>query len=136
MGQLGMGVMLGMLSGNEESVSAIRSSLNKTISLVYLDDDSQLKFKFSDGTSLTIWDDGQCCCEARYMRTDDILTEFIGATLLYFELKDAPSTQDREWDDVHEIQFLDVKTDKGVFQIASHNEHNGYYGGFWIKAVN
>ena len=37
-------------------------------------------------------------------------------------------------DDVHEIQFLDVKTDKGIFQMANNNEHNGYYGGFLIEA--
>ena len=39
-------------------------------------------------------------------------------------------------DEIHEIQFLDVKTSKGVFQISNHNVHNGYYGGFWVIADN
>ena len=57
----------------------------------------------------------------------------IGYSEKDFELKDAPDIED-EWGEVHEVQFLDVKTDKGVFQMSSHNEHNGYYGGFWIIA--
>lgn len=36
--------------------------------------------------------------------------------------------------DVHEVQFLVVHTDKGDLTMSSHNEHNGYYGGFSIEA--
>lgn len=132
---LGMGVMLGMLGGNEKTVEAVKSSLGKVIKKVWLNDaDSYLNFQFTDETKLSIWDGGQSCCESRYMRTDDDLKEFAGATLLDFELKDAPNISDGYVD--HEVQFLDVKTDKGVFQMANHNEHNGYYGGFWIQASN
>lgn len=129
----GMGVMLGMLGGNEETVNAVKSSLNKVIKKVWLDEaNNDLKFEFEDETKLKLWDGGQSCCESRYMRTDDNLTEFTGAKLLNVELKDAPNAPDEYGD--HEIQFLDVTTDKGVFQMANHNEHNGYYGGFWIQA--
>jgi hypothetical protein len=129
----GMGVMLGMLGGNEETVNAVKSSLNKVIKKVWLDaENNDLKFEFEDGTKLKLWDGGQSCCESRYMVTADDLTEYSEAKLLNIELKDAPNAPDEYGD--HEIQFLDVTTDKGVFQMANHNEHNGYYGGFWIQA--
>jgi hypothetical protein len=131
MGNLGMGVMLGILGGNEETVTSIKSSLNKTIEKVELDGD-ELVISFTDNTTLTIWDGGQSCCEYRYMTTDDDLSDFSGATLLDMELKSS-EYEDHDYD-VHEIQFLDVKTSEGVFTMANHNEHNGYYGGFWIQA--
>ena len=131
MDNLGMGVMLGILGGNEETVNSIKSSLNKVIENVKLDGDD-LVISFTDNTKLTIWDGGQSCCENRYMTTDDHLPDFSGTTLLDLELKSA-DTVDNEWD-VHEIQFLDVKTSEGVFTMVNHNEHNGYYGGFWIQA--
>jgi hypothetical protein len=31
---------------------------------------------------------------------------------------------------VHEVQFLRVSTDAGTIVCETHNEHNGYYGGF------
>lgn len=129
---LGISVMLGMLSGNEDTVNAIKSSLNKVIESVTLVEDEKLLFKFIDRTRLTIWDNGQSCCEHRYMKTDDDLNEFSGAVLLDFELKSADPIPDEYGE--HEVQFLDVKTTNGTFQVASHNEHNGYYGGFNISA--
>jgi len=95
-------------------------------------DGDALNFEFEDETKLKVWDGGQSCCENRYMATSDDLTEYSGAKLLDFELKNAPNVADEYGD--HEVQFLDVKTDKGTFQMANHNEHNGYYGGFWIVA--
>jgi hypothetical protein len=132
MENLGMGVMLGILGGNEETVNSIKSSLNKVIETVTLDEEN-LVISFTDNTQLTIWDDGQSCCEARYMTTDDNLSDFNGATLLDFELKSVESGDDDGWEE-HEIQFLDVKTSNGVFTMANHNVHNGYYGGFYVKA--
>jgi hypothetical protein len=133
MTQKGFGVMLGMLSGNEETVNTVKPSLGKIIEKVWLDEESdKLKFKFTDGSGMCLYDDGQSCCEQRYMGTDDDLSEYEGAKLLDLELKEVPD-ENREYD-VHEIQFLDVKTDKGVFQMSNHNIHNGYYGGFWIVA--
>ena len=133
MSQNGMGVMLGILGGNEETVNTVKNSLNKTIEKVWLDEETdRLNFKFTDGTGMYLFDDGQSCCEHRYMVTADDLTEYADAKLLDVELKDAPDQEDEYG--VHEVQFLDVKTDKGVFQMANHNEHNGYYGGFWLVA--
>jgi len=139
MGNLGMGVMLGILGGNGETVEAIKSSLNKTIENVFLDNDT-LTLHFTDGTTLLISDEGQACCEDRYMTTDDNLSDFKGATLLDLELKSVEvidegyNYHEIQFLDVkyHEIQFLDVKTTKGVFTMVNHNEHNGFYGGFWV----
>jgi hypothetical protein len=131
MENLGLGVMLGILGGNEDIVDALKSSLNKTIETVELDGDN-LVFLFTDNTELMIWDGGQSCCESRYMTTDDDLSSFNGSTLLDFELKTVDDLSDSY--DVHEIQFLDVKTSEGVFTMVNHNVHNGYYGGFWIQA--
>jgi hypothetical protein len=67
------------------------------------------------------------------MRTDDTLTDYAGAELLDVALEDAPSLP--AGGEEHEVQFLRVKTSKGTFVMSSHNEHNGYYGGFWIVVV-
>ena len=131
MGNLGMGVMLGMLGGNEPSVKAWQSGVNQEIKALYMKDDA-LVFEFNDGYKMKLADEGQSCCEHRYMMTDDKLEDFIGSILLDAEIKDGPEIE-REWD-VHEQQFLIVSTDKGEFTMVTHNEHNGYYGGFWIQA--
>ena len=131
MSQLGIGVMIKALCSNEETVNSIKSSLNKEIANIVLSDDN-LVFTFTDGSKLNLWDGGQSCCEHRYMKCDDDLGDYVGSKLLDFELKDAKETEEEY--EVHEIQFLDVKTSAGVFQIANHNEHNGYYGGFYIQA--
>lgn len=133
MTHLGLGVMISMLGGNAESVAAFTSAVGKTITSLTLGDDDALHFVFDDSSKMKLFDDGQSCCESRYMRTDDNLTEFIGAKLLGAEIKEAPSIE-MEYD-CHDVQFLEVKTDRGVFTMASHNEHNGYYGGFSILAA-
>lgn len=134
MGQLGMGVMIGMLGGNADSVDAFTGALGKTIAALRLGDDDALHFEFGDGSKMKLFDDGQSCCESRYMRTDDDLASFVGAKLIGAEIKDAPSAAPPYEYGEHEVQFLEVKTDRGVFTMASHNEHNGYYGGFLIRA--
>lgn len=128
---IGLGVMIQTLGGNKETVDAITKSLGKKIKQVYIID-NLLTFVFEDETKLRISDDGQSCCEYRYMETADDLSEFVDCILLDLELKDAPNIEDEYGE--HEVQFLDVKTSNGVFQISTHNEHNGYYGGFWIVA--
>lgn len=137
----GIGVMLGMLSCDQETVDAFKTSLGKKITKVELLKNKQivyttvdtLQITFEDGTTLVIWDDGQSCCESRYMMTDANLDSFVGAVLVDAEVADSP-TDTGEYGDVHEQQFLNIKTDKGVLDCVTHNEHNGYYGGFWIQA--
>ena len=132
MGQPGIGVMLGYLSGNESSVRAWQSAVNKVIAEIRADEDS-LHFVMEDGTKIKLSDEGQSCCEHRYMTTDDDLSYHVGTELIDSENKDATSIE-MEYEE-HEVQFLEVKTSKGVISCANHNEHNGYYGGFYVQCA-
>jgi hypothetical protein len=92
--------------------------------------DNTLDIVFCDHTLRAI-DDEQMCCETRYMACDDTLTNFIGAKLLDMVIEDAPRFDIGY--DIHDVQFLHVKTSKGSFTVSNHNEHNGYYGGFSLS---
>lgn len=128
----GIGVMINMLGGNRESAEAFQAVIGQKISKLWLDpgDDNALHFEFEDGRKGKLFDDGRSCCESRYMRTDDELGYYVGSILLGASVQDGPNEPDEYGD--HEVQFLKVTTDRGVFTMASHNEHNGYYGGFWV----
>jgi hypothetical protein len=65
---LGIGTMLHMLSGGSEHSST--EYVGKVITEISLTEDT-LNISFSDGKKIRVWDDGQSCCESRYMRTDD-----------------------------------------------------------------
>lgn|SRR3990167_2365699 len=128
----GLSVMINELYGDDDSANAFKSALNKKIARVHLDNkENALRFEFEDGTKFRIFDNGQDCCESRYMTTDDNLGEFKDAIFLDALIKDGP-TADNEYGNSHEVQFLEIKTDKGSFVLSNHNEHNGYYGGFSI----
>lgn len=114
-----------------KSAEIISNYYNKVIDSVALVSD-KLQFRFNDGTTLAIFDGGQSCCEIRYMSTDDDLKDYSGATLVGWDLGEFKS-EDKDYD-AHEIQFLNIRTSKGVLVCQTHNEHNGYYGGFWISA--
>ena len=133
MGQLGAGVMIRQLGGNADLVEAFTAAVGKKITALALVD-NELLFTFEDGSKVKLFDDGQSCCESRYMRTDDNLDYFVGGELMNAEVRDAPTEED-EYGECHEVQFLVVTTSKGAFTMANHNEHNGYYGGFWVVAA-
>ena len=131
----GISVMLHRLSSNSESVAAYRKALNQKIVALELDsarDKERLLLTFENGYRLALLDDGQSCCESRYMTTDDTLSDYVGADFVEVELRDAPS-KGGEYEE-HDIQFLVIKTSRGSFTIETHNQHNGYYGGFAIVA--
>ncbi len=130
MNQLGIGVVINMLGGNEETVKAVKQCVGKVIKDLALIDD-HLVFTF-DEFKVEFYDDGQSCCESRYMTTDDDISEFIGAIFNSVEIKETESI-DTEFEE-HEIEFLQFNTSKGDITFASHNEHNGYYGGFYVVA--
>lgn len=95
---------------------------------------SVVSITLENGWTLILADDYQQCCEKRYITTDDNISDMVGGVLSGVVIKDAPPLVNEDID-VHEIRFLEVSTtNKGVFTFASHNEHNGYYGGFDIKA--
>jgi len=66
------------------------------------------------------------------MTTGDDLTYFTDTELIEISLESAPDVADKHGE--HEVQFLHVKTGKGSFTVETHNEHNGYYGGFRVEA--
>lgn len=112
--------------------NTVNGHLGKRIEHIGMSDDT-LTIRFGDGTGLKLYDDGQDCCERRYMHTDDDFSEVVGGVLFGIEVRDAPDSED-EYGEVHEVQFLVVKTSKGECVVSTHNEHNGYYGGFRIVA--
>ncbi len=116
----------------DDNLTAFNKCIGKTIALVELCDDI-LCLKFADGVSLHVFDDARYCCETRYMCTDDNLAEFSGAKLLSIEVK-YPDAERGEFGE-HEIAFLEIGTGFGSFTLATHNEHNGYYGGFDIRTA-
>jgi hypothetical protein len=91
------------------------------------------KVETEQGDLFILIDNGQCCCESwGYFSTEDELQNFIGADLLDIELTDTALTtesiEELECLDNGGVQFVTFKTDKGVFQLAVYNAHNGYYG--------
>jgi hypothetical protein len=130
MSNLGFSVMLNMLKDNSKIVKLYNESIGKIIKSAEIEE-NELRIVFSDGKEIVIYDNGQSCCEDRYMSTDDNLSEFKGHALKKIELKNGDGTES-DWGE-HEILFLEITTDKGFFQIVNHNEHNGYYGGFSIE---
>lgn len=130
-----MGVMIGMLGGNESTVNAVKQSLGKTIKAVVLADDV-LRVTFTDDTTLSLRDDGQSCCESRWMTTDADLPYYAGAVLqdISLETAELPPPPESSYD-VKEAQFLHLHTSKGILDAVTHVDHNGYYGGFWIVAT-
>ena len=74
---LGIGVMLGHMTSNKETVNCIQAVIGKQIESIELIED-EIVLKTSNG-GVKLLDDGQSCCESRYMRTDDDLSEFVGA---------------------------------------------------------
>lgn len=137
MSNYGLGVLIQMLGGNESTVEAIKKSLGSKITSVKLNndvDDGQVEILFKNGTQLNIRDSGRSCCENRYITTDDNLSYFTNCTLKDVELRDHQLVKESEYGDANEIMFLDIVTTKGRIQFVTHNEHNGYYGGFWVTA--
>lgn len=112
-----------------DKVPGIAKYLGKKIDSVALLNDEELFFMFDGGVCIIIYDCGQCCCEHRYMKCDDDLSQFGGAVLKDMELLETDSLKADDGEE-HDIVFLRVITDKGDFRCCMHNEHNGYYGGF------
>lgn len=118
-------------------LTMFNAAIGKKITEVRLGADDALHFTFDDGSKLKLFDDGQTDSESRYMTTDDNLSEFIGATLLGAEIKPGesiPYDNSPYREERHNIEFLEIQTDRGVLTMTNHNEHNGWYGGFTIRA--
>jgi hypothetical protein len=126
MSGLGMGAMIHQLSGG--SPKSASDYYGRKITAATFDN-YDVRLTFEDGVTIHIWDNGQSCCESRYISSDDDISKLVGKTLKSIDVKDGSI------DDEHEIAFLEFVTNEDgvVFVAASHNEHNGYYGGFGLS---
>lgn len=125
----GIGSMIHQLSGGSPRNAS--DFYGKEIKEAVFNED-EIFLTFKDGVKVRIWDDGQSCCERRYMTTDDKIEDLVGKELKSIEVKEADSTED-EYGEPHEIAFLEIKTNDGSVVVETHNEHNGYYGGFGLS---
>lgn len=125
---LGIGAMLHHLGGGSQHNPD--EFYGRTVTSAELTDD-RLKLALDDGRKIEIWDNGQSCCEHRWMSTDDDPASLVGGKLIRIEAKEAPDGPS-EYGEPHEQVFVEVATDKGFITLVNHNEHNGYYGGFGL----
>src|SRR3990167_4467654 len=97
-----------LFGGTRETADMFKVAQGKTIAAVRLEPDFQyggaLRLDFDDGTAIRLYDEGQTCCETRYMTTDADLAAFVGATLTDAEVRDGPETVEGAVD--HETAFL------------------------------
>lgn len=128
MSQPGIGALLHYLSGGSRHNPS--EFYGKRITAASKDD-NELLLSFEDGTKIKLWDDGQSCCESRYMTTDDDLSKIVGGVLTRIEAKEGPETEG-EYGEAHDQVFIEVGTDECFITVCTHNEHNGYYGGFGL----
>ena len=135
MGQLGFGVMTFQLFGSSEGYEKYVGRRIVEASLVKAGDKpscgeagDELRLKFEDGVEISLRDEGQSCCESRYVTCDDDLSKIVGGKLVKIEAKDAPNGESGYGE--HEQCFIEVSTDECFVTLCTHNEHNGYYGGF------
>ena len=119
--------MLHILSGGSQNDP--EKYYGKKIKRAWMEDD-RFNIDFTDGVKVSIWDNGQSCCEHRYMRTDDDLGWLKGKKLEAITTKEAHSGSGEY--DTHEIVFLEIMTNEGEITFSNHNVHNGYYGGFGL----
>jgi hypothetical protein len=131
MSQAGIGAMLHYLGGGSEHNAA--EYYGRAIKSVTLNNEAhpnRLEIAFEDGTQISIRDDGQSCCESRYMTTDDDPCTLVGKRLTKVEPKEH---KEKNGDyDAHEMVFVEVAAEGEHITIVNHNEHNGYYGGFGL----
>lgn len=132
MAQPGIGAMLHYLSGGSDHEA--KEYAGREIVAARLNQDAspeRVEVTFMDGVTIHILDEGQSCCESRYITCDDDWIDLVGGRLLDIETKDAGDVES-EYGEFHEAVFIEIKTDKGHVAFTTHNEHNGYYGGFGL----
>jgi len=130
MSQPGIGAMLHYLSGGSEHNASEFYGRRIVAAALSGNDPNGIELKFDDGTGIRVWDNGQSCCEHRYTTTDDDLSKIVGGVLRRIEAKDAPDVKDEYGE--HEQVFVEIGTDECFVTLVTHNEHNGYYGGFGL----
>ncbi len=96
--------------------------------------DDKFHIDLNNDERLVLTLDRNSCCESRYLVCDDDIPSFVDAMLNGMWLKHAPDIVG-SYGEVHECSFFEILTSKGSITLASHNEHNGYYGGTNLYAT-
>jgi hypothetical protein len=132
---IGLGALIHHLGGGSEN-SADKYYGRKIHRASFDAENDRVILSFEDGVIISIFDNGQSCCESRYMVCEDDLSTLNGKTLRAIEVVEGPDAEmtDKDSDNYHEICFLEIKTNEGpIVTFSTHNEHNGYYGGFGLS---
>jgi hypothetical protein len=87
----------------------------------------------ASGFKIVIVDTAQSCCEHRYLHSSDDVGSLVGESLVSIRVDSVDCIDDSG--DEHEVVFLKVSTNRDSITLETHNEHNGYYGGFCIRAT-
>ena len=124
-----LSLLSNQLKFSETTLNSYWKALGQTIREISCDYQT-LTMRFENGHGFTITDNGQSCCENRYMVCDDDTRSYAGARLLGMELADGPRVLD-EWLDPQEVQFLRIHTSRGTIVVSNYNE--GRYSGFCIE---
>jgi len=125
---MGIGAMIHYLGGGStESANKFYGRKIKAAKMV----DDKFIITFAGGSEIAIGDNGQSCCESRYMTCDDNPADLVGGKLRSIEVK--KYEEDEKSDEPHEIAFLEVATETTSITFCTHVEHNGYYGGFGLN---
>jgi hypothetical protein len=85
----------------------------------------------SDRVIRVVIDNDQSCCESwGHLASEDDLQQFVGAELLGVESVDTAMNTKTDPGDIDEgtVSFVNFNTNRGKFQLAVYDSHNGYYG--------
>jgi hypothetical protein len=119
---------------NEDRIKEIINKVKDKVITKVDFDEAQLIIHFEDESFITVVDWGQSCCESRYITCDDDVNSIVGSKLMAIDLIDGSEQGDGIFH-YHQYAFVDVKTDLTSIKLCTHNEHNGYYGGFSINVI-
>lgn len=126
---VGMGVLINNLSYESLDITKYYGAVINKAEIQHVDRGlDKLFLTFNNGKTLVLFDDGQSCCEYRYMESDDNLDALVGYELRSIEMKDGPDVEEDY--EVLECQFLEIQTSGSFVTVKNYNSHNGYYGGF------
>ena len=106
--------------------------VGKVVAQAYFTD-YRIKLVFADDSAVELYDNGQLCCEHRYMTCDDEFEDLVGGKLTEVLVRAGGCTDLDEWN-CDETMFMEIRTDKDFVTVCTHNTHNGYYGGFNLIA--
>lgn len=83
-------------------------------------------------------DNNSCCCENwGYLSSLDNPDDFVGAEVIAVKVVDEALKIYEDFS-IYEggVMFVNIETNKGVFQLVVYNEHNGYYSHDAVVIVN